>query len=58
MSWFDVSVMFRGKVVHSIIVLEKKLYWYDVVDEEGMIIVKWMVGPGCSHRWQVASMIG
>jgi len=29
--------MFKGKVFHSIIVLEKKLYWYDVVDEDGMI---------------------
>jgi len=29
--------MFKGKVFHSVIVLEKKLYWYDVVDENGMI---------------------
>ena len=42
-------MIFKGKVFHSIIVLEKKLYWYDVVDEDGMILVKWMVGPGCSH---------
>jgi len=28
-------------VFHSVIALEKKLYWYDVVDEDG--IVKWMV---------------
>jgi len=33
----DVSMMLRGKVFHSVIVLEKKLYWYDVVDEDGMI---------------------
>jgi len=45
----DVSMMLRGKVLHSAIVFEKKLYWYDVVDEDGMIIVKWMVGPGCFH---------
>ena len=49
MSLSDVSMMFKGKVFHSVIVLEKKLYWYDVVDENGMIIVKWMVGPGWSH---------
>jgi len=36
-SWSDVSMMFKGKVFHSVIVLEKKLYWYDVVDENGMI---------------------
>jgi len=33
----DVSMMFIGKVFHSVIVLEKKLYWYDVVDENGII---------------------
>ena len=37
MSGSDVSMMFRGKVFHSAIVFEKKLYWYDVVDEDGMI---------------------
>ena len=33
-------MMFKGKVFHSVIVLEKKLHsvhWYDVVDENGMI---------------------
>jgi len=29
--------MFKGKVFHSDIVLEKKLYWYNGVDEDGMI---------------------
>jgi len=36
-SWSDVSMMFRGKVFHSVTVLEKNLYWYEVVDEDGMI---------------------
>ena len=31
------QMMFKGKVFHSVIVLKKKLYWYDVVDEDGMI---------------------
>ena len=44
-SFSDVSMMFKGKVFHSIIIHKKKLHWYDV-DEDGMI---WMVGPGCSH---------
>ena len=55
MSWSDVATMFKGKVFHSVIVLEKKLYWYDVVDEDGMI--KWMVGPGCVIR-MARSMMG
>ena len=37
MSWSDVSIMFKGKMFHSVKVLEKKLSWYDVVDEGGMI---------------------
>ena len=37
MSGSDVSMMFRGKVFHSVIFLEKKLYWFDAVDEDGMI---------------------
>jgi len=36
-SGYDVSIMFRGKVFHFIKVLEKKLHWYEVVDEDGMI---------------------
>ena len=47
MSGSDVSMMFGGKVFHSVIVLEKNLFWYDTVDEDGIYnIVKWMVGPG------------
>jgi len=33
----DVSMMFIGRVFHFVMVPEKKLYWYDVVDEDGMI---------------------
>ena len=36
MSWSHVSMMFKGEVFHSVIVLEMKLYWYDV-DENGVI---------------------
>jgi len=31
--------MFRGKVFHFIKVLEKKLHWYEAVDEDGLIII-------------------
>jgi len=31
MSGSGVSMKFRGKVFHSVVVREKKLFWYDIV---------------------------
>ena len=37
------GLMFKGKVFHPVIVLEKKLYWYDVVDDSEVDGRTWLL---------------
>ena len=49
MSLSDASMMFKGKVFHSVIVLERSCIGMVLLMKRWYDIVKWMVGPGCSH---------